>query len=80
MIGSGFGRTGNYAMDGVFRAHHGHILSSDYVSSRSDERGDRSRASEFDFVGGGANPRSALVLKAIYVRRLEKQRLRSSQK
>jgi hypothetical protein len=32
---------GKFLMDGVFRAHHGHILSSDYVSSRSDERGDR---------------------------------------
>jgi len=42
---------GKFLKDGVFRAHHRHILSSGRVSARAAESGDRSRTSFCDFIG-----------------------------
>jgi len=47
---------GKFLKDGVFRAHHRHILSSGCERARSDECGDRSRASVCDFVGADQIP------------------------
>jgi hypothetical protein len=52
---------GKFLMDLVFRAHHRHILSSEYLGARVRGKRRHGRAPAFDFVEGRASPGSALL-------------------